>query len=110
MLWYVARLPDSENHRDPLRQQSPCDKRHRLRGCPIQPLHVIDETNDRRRLGRLGQQAKDGECYCERIRGAVTLRPERRPERVALRYRQLGDPLEQRRAQLVQAGVRELHL
>jgi hypothetical protein len=61
-------------------------------------------------LGHLGEQAQHTEPDQEAIRRLSGTEPERRPERIALRIRQVTEPVEQRRAQLMQAGERQLHL
>ena len=61
-------------------------------------------------LGRVGQQAQDRQGDEEAVRGGAVLQPERRPQRIALRAGQSVEPVEHRRAQLVQPGERELHL
>ena len=63
-----------------------------------------------RSLGRLGEQAEHGEADQERSGAGPALRPKTIRERVALRCRQPLEPVEQRRAQLMQAGERQLHL
>ena len=75
--------------------------------------HCASSTRQTQRplLGRLGQQAQHREARPGTgPGGSPSLQAERHPQRVPLRCRQPLEPVEQRRAQVVQAGERELHL
>ena len=52
----LARLADGEDDRDPLGEQAARHEPERLRGGLVEPLEVVHETQQRLRLGRLGQQ------------------------------------------------------
>ena len=106
----LRRLADGEHHRDPLGQQTPGDEREHQRGGLVEPLRVVDHADQRKRFGGLGQQAQDGHGHQEAIRGSALLQAERDLQRGALGRRQRLQPVEQRRAQMMQAGERELHL
>ena len=94
----VARLANREHHGDSLRQQAPRHERKRLRGGPIEPLRIVDQANERLRLGRLGQQAQDRQGHQEAIRGGATLEPECHTQRIPLRAGQPVQPVEHWRA------------
>ena len=57
---HVTALARNEQERDVLRQQATRYERKRARRSTIQPLRVIDVTEERLLLGCLGQQAEDG--------------------------------------------------
>ena len=80
-------------------------------GRPVEPLRVVDDADERLLLGRLGQQAEHRQPDEEAIRRRRR-RSGRTPclQRVALRARQSLQPVEHRRAELMQAGEGELHL
>ena len=59
---------------------------------------------------QLSKQSQDGETEQKPVRRITFGQPECHLQRVALRCRQLPDAVQQRRAQLVQAGKREFHL
>ena len=105
--------PDSrsgEHQAQPLRQEPARHECQRLRRHPVEPLRVVDHDHQRLLLGGVGQQAQDRQSDEEAIRRRSSAQAERRAQRIALRARQLLEPAEHRRAQRVQAGVRELHL
>ena len=106
----VAWLTDGEHHGDPLGKQAPCDERECLPGGSVEPLRVVDHARERTLLRLAGQQAQDRERHEEVIRGTAINEPERLAQRVALRARKPGQPVEHRAAQLMQPSERELHL
>ena len=61
-------------------------------------------------VGHIGQQAQDRQADEEAIRRAPALQAECRAEGVALRRGKPLEPVQHRRAELMQPGVRELHL
>ena len=79
-----ARLARHEHDRDPLRQQAPRHERERARRRAIEPLRVVDDTQQRPFLGGLRQQAEHRQTDQERIRRLPCAEPERDGERVAL--------------------------
>ena len=109
-LMFVAGCTHREHQPDPLRQQAARNERERLRGDSIEPLRVIDEADQRRFLGHLGQQAEHRQPDEEAVRRLPRPQAKRRAKRIALRTRQLLQPVQHRRAQLLQPGERELHL
>ena len=106
----VAGLAHREDERDPFRQQPAGDERERLRGDPVQPLRVIDEAQQRLLLRDVGQQAEHRQPDQETVRRLACAQTERRRQRIALRTGKSLEAIEERRAQLMQAGERELHL
>ena len=101
---------DSEDDADRLRQQAARHERQRLRRGTIQPLRIIDQADQRAFLGHLGQQAQDGQADEKAIGRVPGGQAERGAQRIALRTREPFEPIEHRRAQLMQPGERELHL
>jgi hypothetical protein len=80
----VANFTCREHERDPLRQQAVSHERERSPRCPIQPLRVIDDTQERTILPDLGQQAQNGQPDQQGIRSRPCSEPERDVERCAL--------------------------
>ena len=85
-------------------------ERERLRRGPIQPLRIVHDADERALPGHLRQQAQDGQADREAIRSVPAPQAERGPERVVLRLGQPLEPVEERRAQLMQPGEGEVHL
>ena len=106
----VARVTRHEDHRDRLRQQPPRHEHERLRRGLIKPLRVINHTHKRPLLGHLREQAQHRQPHQKPIRRVPRPQPERYPERVLLRGRKPLQPIQHRRAQLLQGRERELHL
>ena len=71
---------------------------------------IVDEAQQRPRLGDVGQQGERGQADQEAVGRGAGREPERDPQRVALRRREPVEPIEQRHAELVQPGERQLHL
>jgi hypothetical protein len=106
----MAWLAHSEDHRHPIRAESPCHEGKRLRRLPVQPLTIVDDTDERSLLRGVGEQGQDGQADQEPIRSVSVSEAERGTQCVALRARQLGNPIQHRRAHLVQPRKREFHL
>jgi hypothetical protein len=100
----------SEHQRYPLGCHPPCHEREDLRGCLVEPLRIVDKTQQRCLLGDLGQQVEGCQPDQEPIRRGAAAQPEGHVEGGLLRLRQRTDPVQQRPAQLVQAGECELRL
>jgi hypothetical protein len=81
-----------------------------LRGDPIQPLRIVDETHQGFRIARVGQQVQDGQADEKAVRRVTGPQTERRPERIALWTWNALQVIKEGRAELVQAGIRELTL
>ena len=106
----AGRLADGEDQPDRLRPEPAGDEGQRLRRGAVEPLRVVHDRDQRPLLGHVGQQAQDGQTDQEAIRGVAVAQPEGRAERVALRAGQALQAIHERRAQLLEAGERELHL
>jgi hypothetical protein len=106
----VARLADREDQAHGLREQAPRDEGERLRRRLVLPLRVVDDADQRALLGHLGQEAQHGEPDEEAVGGRPRDAAERGAERHALRVGQPLHPVEHRRAELMDARERELHL
>ena len=76
------------------------DELQRLRRGPVQPLRVVDDTDQGQLFGDHAEQREDGQAHQEPVGRRSRPQPERRPERVALRGGQVGpsDPGRGRRA------------
>src|SRR5262249_18946302 len=75
----------------------------------IQPLRVVDNTQERPPLGGLRQQAEDRQSDQEWVWSRPGAESEGDGERVALRRREALDQLEERRAELPQPPQGEPH-
>jgi hypothetical protein len=75
----------------------------------IEPLRVIHQADERPLLGDPGQKTQHPQSYEEAIRRRSGRELERRAERIALRSRQVRQVAQHRRAELMNAGERELH-
>ncbi len=89
----------------PTRHERQC-----LRRRAVKPLRVIDQAHHRPLRRRLSQQAEGGQPDQEPVRRRARAHAERGPQRLQLRTRQHAQPVQQRRAQLMQPGERQLHL
>ena len=99
-----------EDQPDRVGGQPPGHEPQRLRGRLIQPLLVVDQADQRLFPGHLRQQAQHGQPDQEPVRRRPGGQAERGPQRIALRHRQLPGAAQHRRAQLMQARERQLHL
>ena len=107
----VARLAHREDHAHRLREQAAGDEGEGLRRGAVLPLGVVDHAEQRALLCDLGEEAQHGQADEEAIRRVVADGPaECRAERVALRTGQSVEAVEHRRTELMQSGVRQLHL
>jgi hypothetical protein len=106
----VAGLAHREDQRDALGQEPAGDERQRLHRDAVQPLGIVDDADQRRLLGHLGQEAQHGQPDEEPVRRLAAAHAERGAQRITLR---IGDPIhavQQWSTELMQAGERELHL
>ncbi|GAB3804555.1 hypothetical protein GCM10027605_28810 [Micromonospora zhanjiangensis] len=99
-----------EDQGHPLGRDPACHERQDLCGGLVQPLRVVDEAQQRLFLGDLGEQVEGGQPDQEPVRCRPAAHAERHAEGGLLRLGQHTDPVQQRRAQLVQTGERELGL
>ena len=110
VLKLLARLARGEHDPDRLRQQATGDERQRQRRALIQPLRVVDDTQQRTLLGRLREQTQHRQPDEKAIRGSAGAQPEHDLHGLPLRRRKGLEPIEQRPAQLMQRGVGQLHV
>ena len=103
-------FPCRDDECDLLGQQASSHERKGARRGTIEPLRVVDDTEQWPLLGGLGQQTEDRQSDEEGARGRPGTQAEGHSERLALRIRQPLEELEARRAQLLKSGVHELHL
>jgi hypothetical protein len=98
------------DERDPFGEEAPGDEGQGLGGGPVEPLGIVDDAGERPLLRGLGDQADHGQADEEPVRRGTFGEPEDDPQRLPLRRRDLVEVFQERRAQLVQAAVRQLHL
>jgi len=103
-------LAGAEENGDRLGQQPPGDEAQHLSRGLVQPLRVVDHAEQRAFLRHVRQQTEQGQADQETIRRGSGPHPEHRLERRSLCCGKRRQPLEQRRAQLMQGGERQLHL
>ncbi|MGH2852165.1 MAG: hypothetical protein ACRDLP_16310, partial [Solirubrobacteraceae bacterium] len=97
----VARLAHRKQDGHRLCQQPSSDKSEDLDRCVVEPLRVVDETQQRSLLGDLRQQAERGEAHKEPLRGIARGEPHCDPQGTLLGARKRVEVGEHRRAQLV---------
>ena len=83
----VSHLTGREHERDVLGKQAAGDECERARRRAIEPLRVIDDTQQGSLLRGLREQAEDGQPDQERIRRRSGTQPEGYAERIALGIR-----------------------
>jgi hypothetical protein len=76
----------------------------------IQPLCVIDDTQQRMLLGHLRKQTQHRQADKKAIRRSAGAQPEHDLHGLPLRRRKRLEPIDQRPAQLMQGGVGQLHV
>ena len=106
----TAHVTRRERERDPLRQQAARHERERSGRCAVEPLRVVDHAQQRLLLGSFGEEAENREPDKKRARRLPGAEPEGDAERVTLRIRETLAELEDRRTELLQRRVVELHL
>ena len=106
----LARFAHREHQRHRFGEQSPGDEGQCLRGRPVEPLGVVDQTDQRLLIGGLGQQAEHGQPDEEAVGGGGGAETEGGGEGVTLGRGEPVEVVEHRRAQLVEPGERQLHL
>jgi hypothetical protein len=106
----LSQLSRRDHEADGFREQPSSHEGQRPRRGSIEPLRVVDHTEQRPLLCGLGDQAQDREPDQEHVWRTTFGRLEHDPERVALGSREAIDAIEHWCAELVQAGVGKLHL
>ncbi len=94
----------------PLGEEPAGDEAQNLRGRAIEPLRVVDKTDECLFIGGLGQKCECGEPDQKTVWCGAGGQSEEGPERIALWGRQAIDAIQQRRTELVQPAVGKLHL
>ncbi len=106
----VGRVADGEHERHRLGEQPAGDEAEHLRGGRVEPLRVVDDAQQRALGSGLGEEAQRRERDQEAVGRGAGRQPQGDAEGRLLRGRQGVEPAEQRRAQLMEAGERQLHL
>ena len=106
----IDRLPRREDHRDPLGEDAAGDEREHACRCPVEPLCVVDDAEQRLFRRDLRQQIEDREPHQEGIRTSSRAQPQRDFDRVSLGIRKVLQEVEARGAQLLKRRVGEFHL
>jgi hypothetical protein len=102
--------PRREDQRDRFGEQAAGDEGERVHRGLVEPLGVVDEADQGLILCDVGQQAQRGKADQETVGCVPAPQGERRLQRIALGGREPIEPVEERRAELVEPGERELHL
>ena len=107
-IWACLAAGEHDRHR--LGQQAPGDEPEHLTRGAVEPLHIVDDAQERALLRRAGQQAERRQRDQEAVRRVAGLETERDAQRRALVAGQRAEPVEHRGAEPVQARERQLHL
>ena len=110
VLELITRLARREHDPDRLRQQPTGDECQSQRGGPVEPLRIVDHAEQRPLLGRLREQAQHRQPHEEAVRRCTRAQAEHDVQGLALRPGKSLEPVKHRGAQLMEAGVRQLHL
>jgi hypothetical protein len=102
--------PRGAHDRDRLGEQAAGNEPQDLRRGVVEPLPVVDDTDQRLLLGDLGDQRQRGQPHQEPVRRSAGAAAEHRRERLALRSGQPAEMVQHGRAELMEAGIRQLHL
>ena len=105
-----VRFTHREHHRDGLGEQPAGDEPEHLRGGLVEPLQVVDDAQQRLRLGHLRQERERGETDEEAVRCRAGRETERDLQRLLLRCGEHVEVVQQRPVELVQPRERQLHL
>ncbi len=97
-------LTDGEEHGDSLRLEPTADEHEGVGRSRVEPLGVVDKTEKRLVLGRLGQQAQHGQRDQEAVVSSSLLEPERSPQRAPLGFGEALQAPKDRTDDLVQRG------
>ena len=103
-------LAGGEQQRHPVGPDPPRREEQRVLRGPVKPVGVVDDRQQRPLLGGGGQQAERRGADGEAIALARLTEPEGAGERPRLPLGDLPEPIEQRPADVVQAGELELGL
>ncbi len=106
----VAHFPHRAQQDNRLSQKPPAHEAQDLPRRLVEPLSIVDQTDQRAFRGRLREQPEHGEADHKSIRSRAGRDSESNAQRLLLRLRQHFDPAEQRLAKLVQSRKRHLQL
>ena len=106
----LPHVPCAEHDRDPLCREAASREPEDLCRRAIEPLGVIDHAEEAALPCRLRKETENRERHEERVRSWACAEPDGDVERVALRARETLTQSQDRRAQLLYCGERELHL
>ena len=82
---YGTRLADREHQREPFGRQAPANECEHANRCPVQPLRIVDQADERTVLGHVtAQHAEGGQAHEEAVRRRPLLHAEGDSEGVAL--------------------------
>ena len=109
-LLLLAGVAHREDQGNRLGQQPSRHERQRLQRRLVKPLRVIHHACQRLPFGGIRQQAQDSQPDQEAIRGLAGGEAERGAKGVPLRIGQVLQPVQHRRAQLLEPRERKLHL
>jgi hypothetical protein len=102
--------PRGAHDRDPLGEDAAGNEPQDLRRGVVEPLRVVDDTNQRLPLSDLGEQRQSGQPDQEPVGRSAGAAAEHRRQRVALRDGEPAEVVQHGPAELVQGGVGQLHL
>jgi hypothetical protein len=102
-----ALAPGGEDDRDALGMQPARREHQRVRGGPVQPVSVIDKTQQRVLLGELGKQRQHRQADKETVGGRHRAQAECPTQGVLLRPGQASKLIQHRPEQHVQASERQ---
>ena len=106
----LAGLARGEHDRNRLSQETPSDEPQDLEGGVVEPLRVVDEAEQRLLLRDLREEGKRPEGNEEAIGRVPGREAERDAQSMLLGLRKTIELAEHRRAELMEASKRELHL
>jgi hypothetical protein len=106
----AARLARGEDEPDRHCTETARDERQRLCRGRVEPLRVVDDADQGSVFRDVGEQTQDREADAKPIRRIAVAHTERGAQRIALRVGKALDTIHERRAQLLQTRVGELHL
>jgi len=105
-----VRLPGHEDQAHRFGYQAAGYERQRLHRGLVKPLHVVHQADQRPFRGHLRQQAQGGQADQKTVRRRSRAEAERGLQRLTLRNRQALEPVQHRRADLMQPSEGEFHL
>jgi hypothetical protein len=105
-----AGLADGQDEQNGFGEQSAGNEFQGLGRHPVQPLRVVDQTEQLLVADGPGEQTQGGQADQKPVGRITDLHPERRAQCVPLRLGKIIEMGQQRSAELVQPRVGELHL